>query len=904
MLAALSALGMSAWLSISPPFDPWDPESAPPASDDRQTPPASQDAGVRPMVVPPSGAGEPLRDAGLGDEKRRTGGPRSSERSQGEETVDCQLELTVEVLDEDTDEVVPDAVVSVEQPLRGNIRRGRTDLAGVVHIYGLCDGSSVAKVTKAQHDDATLSFVMDSNRNLVSIELPALHSHHSARVVVVHDEALDHASSSETIDGEALARTRGAGLSDAIAGVAGVSTLRGPAGGMGKPIIRGHSGRRNMILVDGIRHEGQSWGIDHAPEVDPYAASRITVIKGASTTRYGSSAIGGVVLLDSRPLRRTPGYNAEFSTVGLSNPLGGGGAASIDLAPRRLRGLSLRLDGDAARHRAAVTPSYPLDNTGAWTWNAGARVGYLRENFDIELGYRLMRARLGICTCLKTSSAEDFEASIARGRPVDAAAYRPDLVIERPKQEVWHHLAYARTRAVLGRAGELHSTYSFQYNDRREFDVVRSSVTGPQLTFGLATHNLDTYLEHSALRGKRVSLVGSFGTMLAYQRNEFTSANSLIPDYRQLTWALYDVERLVWKRTELEFGARYEGMYRDVRLSERDYLGQLSGDRLDSSLCGPRGDGGRCEIQFHAPSVTLAVLSRPAAKLPGLTWRLQADSSARLPAIDEQFMNGAAPSFPILGFGSSKIGIERTYGGETTLRYDGAVLFVEGSGYGSFIDDYIYFVPEQQEGQCAPLSCTARGPFPVFAFSPRDAAFTGGELRTEVRTPRLPFGVSAQGAWVRGFDLADGRQLAFIPGDRYAVAGRYYLPDSSFTARGYLEVNGTLVARRNALDVDLDYAPPPATYALLGAAAGIEFVPDRHVYRLALAGTNLTNARYRDYTNLLRYFADEIGWSVSLRFSVEFGADAPKAAARPAHRRKARARPSGHRAATVPTRAA
>jgi iron complex outermembrane receptor protein len=237
-------------------------------------------------------------------------------------------------------------------------------------------------------------------------------------------------------------------------------------------------------------------------------------------------------------------------------------------------------------------------------------------------------------------------------------------------------------------------------------------------------------------------------------------------------------------------------------------------------------------------------------------------------------MNGAAPSFPILGFGSSKIGIERTFGGETTLQWAGDRFIAAGSAFGSAIDNYIYFTPQPQAGQCAPLTCTARGPFPVFAFVPRDAAFAGGEARLEYRAPELPFGISGHAAWVRGYDLRSGDLIAFTPGDRYTLAGRWYWPDTSASAHGYLELNGVLVPRRQGLNPAVDFAPPPPTYALLGSAAGIEFPSDTLVARLSLVGTNLTNARYRDYTNLLRYFADEPGWGLALRFSLEFG-DAP-----------------------------
>ena len=678
--------------------------------------------------------------------------------------------------------------------------------------------------------------------------------------------------------------------------MAGVTTLRGTAGGMGKPIIRGHFGRRNLIVVDGIRHEGQDWGIDHAPEVDPYGADRITVIKGASATRYGARAIGGVVLLEPRPLPRRPGLRAEVGTVGYSNPLGGGGSARVDYAPPRARGLAVRVEGNLARHRAAVAPDYALDNTAAGTWNAGTALGYASDDLDLGVGYRVMRARGGICTCLRTSTPEEFERAVERARPAGADLYRADFAIDRAKQEIWHHLAYARARAHLGRVGELHALYAFQFNDRREYDVVRESVEGPQLVFGLATHSAELRLEHARLDLREGALVGSLGAAFAHQANDFSAASPLIPDYRQQTWAVYDVERLVRDRLEIELGARYEGLHRRAQLGERDYLGQLAGGRLDPAACQASGDGGACEHAFHTASATLGALTQPSARHPALTWRLQLDTSARIPAIDEHFMNGAAPSFPLLGLGSSKLGVERAWGGETTLHYDGDWIMAEGTAYASLIDDYIYFIPQRQEGQCAPLSCTARGPLPVFVFTPTDALFGGGELRLSLRAPRLPLGLVGNAAWVRAQDLHAGAPLALVPADRYTLAGRYFIPDGRRHARAYLEVSGTAVARQRRTQPELDFAAPPPAYVLLGAAAGVELLTEPHVLRLSLVGTNLLNARYRDYTSLLRYFADEPGWGVQLRLSADFDVDLPR---RPAPRSAARRPPGRPRAFTT-----
>lgn len=784
----------------------------------------------------------------------------------------CEAVWEAQVVEAGTIEALGGARLELRRPGRAAPLVVRSADDGRVRVTGLCPGEITVTATKSEHAPARLTVDLTAPTTVSRIELDALHARHSEHVIAVnvHGETPTSASASESLAGAELARGRGKGLADTLAGMSGVTTLRGTAGGMGKPMIRGHIGRRNLILVDGIRHESQDWGIDHAPEVDPYSADRITVIKGAGTTRFGAKAIGGVVLLESRPLPQRPGVRGEVGTVGFSNPLGGGGSARLDYAPPRGRGFALRVEGNFSRHRAVVTPTYALDNTGSSTWNAGTQLGYSSDEADFGVGYRIMRAQGGICTCLKISTPEEFNRGIERGSPVDVGAYRADFAIERANQQIWHHILFARARVKLGRAGEVHALYSFQYNDRQEYDIVRKSVEGPQFRFGLATHAGDLRFEHARLQLRAWALVGTLGATYSHQSNEFRAASTLIPDYRQNSWAVYDIERLVHERVELELGARYEGLHRVAQLGERDYLGQQASGRLDPGTCRASGAGGVCETTFNTASATLGLLARPSRRAPEFSTRLQLNSSARIPSVDENFMNGAAPSFPILGVGSAKIGVERSWGGEATLQYDGDWLLVEASGHAAHIDDYIYFAPQPLEGQCAPLSCTSRGPLPVFAFRPTDAFFGGGELRFDLRAPRLPLGLAGSASWVRAVDLRAAAPLALVPADRYWLAGRYYFPDTRVSGRGYLELNATAVARQRRYQPELDFSAPPPAYVLLGAGAGVEFSADQRIFRLSLVGTNLLNVRYRDYTSLLRYFADEAGWGLQLRFSAEF----------------------------------
>jgi iron complex outermembrane receptor protein len=73
------------------------------------------------------------------------------------------------------------------------------------------------------------------------------------------------------------------------------------------------TGNRILLVSNGVRLESQQWGSEHAPEIDAYLAKKITVIKGASAIRYGSDAIGGVILIDPEALPSKPGIGAEFN---------------------------------------------------------------------------------------------------------------------------------------------------------------------------------------------------------------------------------------------------------------------------------------------------------------------------------------------------------------------------------------------------------------------------------------------------------------------------------------------------------------------------------------------------------------------------------------------------------------
>ena len=67
----------------------------------------------------------------------------------------------------------------------------------------------------------------------------------------------------------------------------------------------------------------------------------------------------------------------------------------------------------------------------------------------------------------------------------------------------------------------------------------------------------------------------------------------------------------------------------------------------------------------------------------------------------------------------------------------------------------------------------------------------------------------------------------------------------------------------------LDFAPAPPGYMLLGA--GVQAVVGRrNPVRVGLDAHNLLNTTYREYSSLIRYYADRPGRDIRLRVGMDF----------------------------------
>ena len=68
--------------------------------------------------------------------------------------------------------------------------------------------------------------------------------------------------------------------------------------GHGSPIIRGFTGRQNLLLVDGVRLNNSTWRsgpVQYWNTVDPFSIASYELVKSQGSVLYGSDAVGGTL---------------------------------------------------------------------------------------------------------------------------------------------------------------------------------------------------------------------------------------------------------------------------------------------------------------------------------------------------------------------------------------------------------------------------------------------------------------------------------------------------------------------------------------------------------------------------------------------------------------------------------
>ncbi|WP_114782844.1 TonB-dependent receptor [Botryobacter ruber] len=741
---------------------------------------------------------------------------------------DCGLTLSGKAIDHDSREPLVGATILLVEKNISAI----TDVYGNYHFHHLCQGSYTIRATYVGYEETSTTFRLSSSavRNIT------LHvdSRTLGAVEVVGSQADEQPQATETLTGRELAETQGLSLGESLKKLTGVSSVQtGP--NVSKPVIHGLFGNRVLIINNGVRHESQQWGNEHAPELDPLMARKLTVVKGAAGVRYGSDAIGGIVLADPAPLPDSAGAKGAIGLIGSTNTRMGVVSGMAEGKLNRWP-LSWRLHSSLKKAGSARTPDYRLHNTGFEEQNISAGLGYKRSRFSTELYYSYFHTKTGLLSAAHIGNLTDLANAIAREQPETTGDF--SYTIERPYQDVTHQLAKAKGTYKTGEAGELQFTYGFQHNIRQEYDRHRRRDDSPELNLDLLTHTTELVWEHEPVGG----LSGSIGASTIWQNNTY-EGRALLPFFRNSTWGVFWQEQWRKGNLQLESGVRYE--YKDLAIKRREQNQVLRPEYVFHNFSG--SFGAIYDWGYHL--ILKGIVSY----------------ASRAPHTYELFANGLHNSAATFEFGNPDFISENAISTTGTLVYhSNHRLNGELSLYHNLIHNYIYL-------QLSPdYTLGISGAYLTGYYQQADARFWGGDLSLRFNiTGNLV--LENKTSVVRALNTETSSFLPYISPDRTDNTLRYTFSDKAGKAvsGAYVAAGGLLVARQHRSDAQSDpVLAAPANYFLLHAEAGTNLRIGKQELEVGVTGSNLLNTAYRDYQNRLRFFADEVGRILMFRVKV------------------------------------
>ena len=750
---------------------------------------------------------------------------------------------------------LPHAALTLEKTENHTI----SDVHGAFQFAGLCPGDYVISVSFIGYETRKILVTVPTSAALTIKLQPST----TVLENVVIEGAQSQAGSTQTVaalENEDLAALHGKPLGESLKEIPGVNALQtGPS--IFKPVIDGLHSQRVLILNNGIRQEGQQWGVEHAPEVDPFIASQIQVVKGAETVRYGSAAMGGVIIINPPPLHQTEKIGGEINFGVMSNNRMGVFSGLVEGIMAEGSRLAWRLQSSVKKGGDYHAPKYNLSNTGLNEINFSGALGYKGELQGMEVYLSSFNTEIGILRAAHTGNLTDLQQSIETGRPW----YEKDFTysIGSPRQKINHHLLKLSAYRQIKDLGKVNVLYGAQYDQRNEFDIRRSGRNArPSVALKLISHVLDVSLdhEHDAHSGS----VGINGTLKSNTNDtDETGVRPLLPDFQQSSAGLFILEKLKRGKWILEAGGRYDFQHLQV-FTFVDNQQLVKPEFNFNFLSGTFG----ATILFNEKLRLLSnfgISSRP----PHVSELYSEGLHHGTASIEEGLMrkNGTLQTEQAL------IKTELSKKWVNTLQYTGERLTADLSVYYNDINNYVYIRPSGTR-------LTVRGYFPVFQYEQTDALLMGSDIALKWKIhERLTF--NSKFSYIYARDTQYDDVLIFIPPAQFENGLTYFLPASGKLSDVYIGVSVPVTFRQSrapmvvnpedigasAPDRIFDFAAAPAGYALLNARLGGKIPVGEHSLGITLSAENLLNTSYRNYMNRLRYYSEDIGSNFILRVS-------------------------------------
>ncbi len=704
-----------------------------------------------------------------------------------------------------------------------------------------------------------INFGLSSIDTLPTPSNPSNKTHYMAEIIVNGSSSASEIRKNTIpmvfIDQKYLVRKCGStNIIDAIATVPGVSAVTtGP--NISKPFIHGLGYNRVLTVVDGIRHEEQQWGDEHAVQIDQNGIDFAEVIKGPLSLIYGPDALAGVISFHS-PIPLAPGkILGNLSYIFQSNT--------------GLQGTSFRIQGNQKgwiwngifSGKIAKNYKNALDgrvwNTGYFEKDAKLMIGVSRS-----WGYSYLTASLyddlqEVPDGSRDSLSRKFTKQITEIdtlRPIVSDNELNQYKISLLHQHIEFYQIYNNSRISIGK-GNLEANLGYQLSRRREYSHPEYPTTPGQ---NLHLHSLTLNANYS------FSILGfdtHFGINSMFQKNDIhNSSTFIIPNYHLFEWGQF----LVVKRSigsvehplNLSLGLRHD-QRAFTTLEAYTKASLLTGiDRqvFEEDTLGATKVFNSLSKTFSGISGSLGI-SYNLGKNMAIKGNLS--RGFRAPSIAEISNNGFNQGSFAYQIGNESFTPEYSFQKDISLEINHPFFSLNTEIYHNEIDGYIF--NQKLQGYNGSDSVVVQG-LPTFKFQQSKAILFGGDFYLDIHPKNwihfensltLTYGNHSE-------DRTDStRYLPFISPLHTTSSIRFewkHLGKNIKNAYGKIEIQHYAMQDR----FFGAYGTETATsgYNLLEVSFGGDFINKngKPILKLFLEGSNLTDQVYQSHLSRLKYF--------------------------------------------------
>ena len=314
----------------------------------------------------------------------------------GETSFARNFSLSGQVINAETRTPLVDVRVSLSRKAEGT-SVFRTDKTGQFRFDEIASGTYTIRFACIGYETVNREIDVKANLPSITVELKRIVFQLKEILVKPTNDELDafEKTTNLVLFGRQLGQRMGTTIADTLSDEVGVAQ-RSMGRAVARPVLRGMSGNRLLILEDGERTGDKSASsADHAVAIDPTTARNIEIIRGPASLLYGSNTLGGVVNVKRETIPQTlpnrPTVSFTFQSESVNSGLTGATGVTFPIGD-----LAWRLKWNRRRADDTRTPVGILENTSLSNTNFSSGASMVKDWGHIGISGGAYRSDYGI----------------------------------------------------------------------------------------------------------------------------------------------------------------------------------------------------------------------------------------------------------------------------------------------------------------------------------------------------------------------------------------------------------------------------------------------------------------------------------------------------------------------------